>query len=114
MGHRLQGLPKCVNRRFKMNSIVEEKVKLFLVNRLKRPVTECGAILFNMRSLAKTAGFGLNAYFGQAGLAAGPDARVAAGVVNRALGGGGGDVVAEGMMNRVLDRWVLTTPGMGA
>ncbi len=94
-----------------MNSIVEEKVKLFLVNRLMRPVTECGAILFNMRSLARTAGYGLNDCFGRAGLAAGPEARVASGIVNHALGGGGGGVVSEHIMRQVLDRWVRVTPG---
>ena len=96
-----------------MNSIVEEKVKLFLINELKRPTTECGAIVFRMRSAARTAGFALNSYFGRAGLSAGPDARVASGIVNRALGGGAGDVVSEGIMTTVLDRWVRTTRSMG-
>ncbi len=96
-----------------MNSIVEEKVKGYLRTRLQRSPTECGAILFRMRKAAQVAGFGLNAYFGQAGLAAGPEARVAAGIVNHALGGGGGGVVSEGIMRDTLDRWVRTTPGMG-
>ena len=96
-----------------MNSIVEEKVKQYLINELKRPSTECGTIVFRMRSAARTAGFSLNACFGQAGLAAGPDARVASGIVNRALGGGGGGVVSEGIMKNVLDRWVRTTRSMG-
>ena len=84
-----------------------------MINGLKRPTTECGAIVFRMRSAAKTAGFALNAYFGRAGLSAGPDARVASGIVNRALGGGAGDVVSEGVMTHVLDRWVRTTQSMG-
>jgi len=96
-----------------MNSIVEEKVKGYLRNRLKYDPYACGAILFNMRKAARVAGYELNDYFGRAGLSAGPEARVASGIVNRALGGGGGGVVSDHIMKQTLDRWIRVSPGMG-
>ncbi len=96
-----------------MNSIVEEKVKGYLQTRLHRASTECGTILFNMRKLAHSAGHDLGYGFGRAGLSVGPDARVAAGIVMHALGGGGSDAVSKYLTMATLDRWVRTSPGRG-
>lgn len=95
-----------------MNSIVEAKVRGYLKDRLQRKSTDCGAIVFNMRSHAQAAGHGLDDGFGGAGLAVGPDARVASSIVGRALGSSG-DAVTENLMNKTIDRWVATTPPMG-
>ena len=96
-----------------MNSLVQARVREYLQTRLKCDPFNCGAILFNMRHAARVAGFELDPRFAHAGLSAGPDARVASGIVDRALGGGGGGVVSDHIMRSTLDRWVETTPGMG-
>ena len=93
-----------------MDSTVEERVVLYLQDRFHYKPDQCGAILPRVRGLARVAGYVLDARFGTAGLAAGPDARVAAGIVNRALGGGGGSVVSDSMMKSTLDSWLRTTP----
>lgn len=96
-----------------MNSLVQDRVRQYLQTRLQYDPFSCGAILFNMRHAAQVAGFELDHRFAHAGLSAGPDARVASGIVDRALGGGGGGVVSDPIMKSTLDRWVQTTPGMG-
>lgn len=97
-----------------MNSIVEERVKGYLRTRLHYDPYACGAILFNMRQAARVAGFGVDERFSRAGLSAGPEARVASGIVGQALGGGKGDAVSAHVMGQVLARWLRTTPSMGA
>ena len=96
-----------------MNSLVEERVKSYLRNRLRYGPYDCGAVLLNMRNVARTAGYDLDHRFARAGLAAGPDACVAASLVNHALGGGGGSAVGEYRMRQTIDRWVRTTSPMG-
>ncbi len=96
-----------------MNSLVEERVKGYLTKRLMYGAYDCGAIVFNMRTAARTAGHGLDRKFGSAGLSAGPDANVASFVVDRALGGGAGSAVDEYVLKQTLDRWIRTTPHMG-
>ncbi len=96
-----------------MNSIVEEKVKGYLRNRLQYDPHDCGAILANMRRAARVAGYVLDHRFASAGLGAGPDARVASNLVGRSIGGGGGGAVNEYLIKRTLDRWVRTTQPMG-
>ena len=96
-----------------MNSLVEERVKGFLRNQLRCEPYDCGAILFNMRTAARVAGYGLDRKFGFAGLSAGPEANVASFVVDRALGGGSGSAVDQYVLKQTLDRWVRTTQQMG-
>jgi len=93
-----------------MDSVVEERIVSFLQDKFHYRPEQCGAIVPRMRGLARVAGFGLDARFGTAGLAAGPDARVAAGVANRALGGSSGGVVSDDIMKSTLDRWLRTAP----
>ncbi|MFH1108379.1 MAG: hypothetical protein V1790_04160 [Planctomycetota bacterium] len=92
-----------------MDSIAEERIASFLQDKFHYRPEQCGAIVPRIRTLARVAGFGLDAQFGTAGLAAGPDARVAAGIANRALGGGG-SVVSDFIMKSTLDRWLRTAP----
>jgi hypothetical protein len=96
-----------------MNSIVEEKVKGYLRNRLQYDPYKCGAVLFNMRKVARVAGHDLDYRFARAGLAAGPDANVASTIVQRAIGASGGTAVGEHVMKQTVDRWTRTTRSMG-
>ncbi len=96
-----------------MDSIAEAKVKRFLTNRFHHSPHECGAICYNVNKLARKGGFDLNDRFARSGLAGGPEARIAAAVVAHALGTGGGAATSQYDMQNQLNRWVLTTPGMG-
>ena len=95
-----------------MDSIVEAKVKSYLRNELHCDPNNCGAIVTKMRSLAQMAGHDLNAKFGSAGLGAGPEARVAASIVSRALGKSG-SATAEKDIRIAIERWVRSSPPMG-
>ena len=96
-----------------MDSLVMARVKTFLLNVLRRNRDELGAILFNMRSAARSCGHSLDGNFGGKGLSVGPDARVASGIVDRALGRGGGDPVTVSIMNKTIDKWVRVTGPKG-
>lgn len=93
-----------------MDAIVEARVSSYVHNRWQYQPAECDRALTRMRELARVAGYDLDSRFGRAGLAAGPDARVAAGMVNRALGAGGGSVVSDFVMKSTLERWLRTAP----
>ncbi len=96
-----------------MNSIVEANVRAYLKDRLQYDPYECGAIVKNMRSLARAAGHDLDERFARAGLGAGPEGRVAAGIVDLALGGGGSETSGYAIRQEI-DRWLRTTPQTGA
>ena len=96
-----------------MDSIVEAKVKLYLRERLQCDPFDCGAVLFNLRKLARAGGHALDSRFARAGLGAGVEARVASEIVDRAMGGGGGAATSEHHMKLATDTWVRTTPPMG-
>lgn len=96
-----------------MDSIVEAKVKGFLRNRIHVDPYDTGAVLATMRRLAQMSGHALDDRFADAGLGAGPEARVAASIVGRSLSGGGGAATAEKDIRVALDRWIRTSPAMG-
>ena len=96
-----------------MDSIVEEKVKRFLTNRFHRQPHECGAICSNITTLARKAGYCLDHRFARSGLAAGPEARIAAAIVAAALGVGGGTATSRYAMQRMIERWLRMTKPMG-
>ncbi len=96
-----------------MNSIVEAKVKDYLLNRMGRAHTECGAIMFNIKKVAMVGGHEIDTRFADAGLASGPEAFVASAIVDAALGHGG-NPVSEYVMKTTLDTWVRTTQAMGS
>ena len=97
-----------------MNSLVEARVKHYLRDCLNYDPYQCGAIMFSMRHSARVAGHALDHRFAGAGLSAGPDARVASCIVDRAAcGGSGGDPVGMHDQTLTLDRWIRTAPPMG-
>lgn len=91
-----------------MHAPIDARIERFLINRLKFIWSDTGTILEKMRTLARVGGFDLNDRFAVAGLGAGPEARVAAGIVKYALGGGGGSAVSEYEMKQCASRWVRT------
>jgi len=96
-----------------MNSIDEAKVRGYLQYQMHYDPYECGAILHNIRDLARIAGHELDHRFAHAGLGAGPEARVAAGIVDLALGGGGCET-SRYAINQEIGHWLRTTPPTGA
>jgi len=95
-----------------MDSVVEAKVKVFLQNWLHYKPHDCGTIVECIRSLARVAGYDLDEEFGDAGLAAGPEAEVASGIVARALGSGGAAVTDHQIRNEI-NGWLRRNPSMG-
>ena len=95
-----------------MNMIIEAKIKDFLRYVLHVSPTDCGTVVTCMRTLAQVAGFNLDERFASAGLGAGPEGRVAASIVDRALGGGGCDT-SEYAIRQELDHWLRTSTQSG-
>ena len=95
-----------------MNSIVQQELRMYLRNRLHYDPYDCGTIIEKMNYLARMAGHELDFEFRHAGLGAGPEARVAAGVIDLALGGGGCETT-EYTIRQHLDKWVRENPTMG-
>ncbi|UCE58248.1 MAG: hypothetical protein JSU63_12485 [Phycisphaerales bacterium] len=96
-----------------MDSIAEAKLKKFLQNKFKYLPNDCRAACFNIRRLAHKGGFQVDHRFAQSGLAAGPEASVAAGIVAHALGFGGGGATADYTMKATIDLWIRTTASTG-
>ena len=95
-----------------MNSIVEAEVRDYLRYRLRYDPYQCGAIMQRIRRLARMAGHDLDHRFAHAGLGAGPEARVAAGIVDLARGGGGCETSAYAI-RKEIDQWLRTSPPTG-
>jgi hypothetical protein len=90
-----------------MQSSADARIERYLTDRLRFRWSDTGSIMERMRTLARVAGFDLDDRFAEAGLAAGPEARVAAGIVKCALGGNGASV-SQMEMQRWGSRWVQT------
>ncbi|MBN2448703.1 MAG: hypothetical protein JXO22_18395 [Phycisphaerae bacterium] len=95
-----------------MNAIVETNVRWYLKHRMHYKDYDCGAILFNMRELARAAGHELDERFRHAGLSSGPEGRIAAGLVDLAMGGGGCET-PEYAIRQQINEWLIHTPPMG-
>ena len=95
-----------------MNSLVEAKVMDFLRYWLHYDPYDCGTLLEQMRSLARMSGHQLDHRFARAGLGAGPEARVAAGIVDLALGGGGCETSDYTIRTHIND-WLTKNPQKG-
>jgi hypothetical protein len=95
-----------------MNSIVEAKVKDYLRNRYYVNPYDCGTIVDRMNMLARAAGHDLDERFARAGMGAGPEGRIAAGIVDLATLGGGGET-PEYTIKQHLDMWVRTNRQLG-
>lgn len=90
-----------------MNSIVEARVRHFLANQYHCTPPEANTVATVMRSIARAAGYALDERFADAGLAAGPEARVASRIVGRALGEYG-DETPEFAIRQQIDAWRRT------
>lgn len=96
-----------------MDSIVEARVRTYIVNRWHFNPYDTRAILSRMCTLARVAGYELDRRFARAGLAAGPEAAVAASIVDHALGGGGGAATSDYAAKNTVSRWIRTSRPMG-
>ena len=95
-----------------MNSIEVAKVQAYLQYTLRYDPYQVGAIVYNMRKLARMGGHDRDHRFAHAGLGAGPEARIAAGIVELALGGGGCETSMYTIRTQI-EEWLLKTPPMG-
>lgn len=95
-----------------MDSVVEAKVKDFLRLWFYMDPHDCGTLVDKMWSLARMGGHDLDARFARAGLGAGPEARVAAGIVDRALGGGGCET-SDYTIRAHIEEWLRKNPSLG-
>jgi len=88
-----------------MNSIVEANVKNYLISRWHYNPYDCGTILECMTALARVGGSELTDEFAFAGLGAGPEARVASTIVDRAQLGGGCQT-SEYEIRAQINEWI--------
>src|SRR5262245_61996197 len=93
-----------------MNSIVESKLTSYLINKLDVKHHQAQRLVTHVENQARIAGFELDERFARAGMAAGPECRVASGILDRALGGGGAETSEYSMRSQVRD-WLLITDG---
>jgi hypothetical protein len=91
-----------------MNSIVEGKVRLYLQQVLGYDQVQAGTILHCMRNLGRCAGFDVDARLGQAGMAAGPEGRIASAIIDRALIGGKPEST-DYQIRTQIETWLRTT-----
>jgi hypothetical protein len=98
-----------------VNSTVEAKVKDYLINDLYYHQHDCGTIVECINSLARMEGYDVDERFARAGLGAGPEARIASAIVDRALGGGGAALpeVPEYAIKAEVSRWLRVHPRLG-
>jgi len=90
-----------------MDSIIEARIKDYLTHRFHYRPEQIGTILDRIDALARMAGFAVDERFAEAGLGAGPEARVASRVVDLAMLGGGTETPEDGI-KKELDAWVRT------
>ncbi len=96
-----------------MNSLVQSRIRRFLRERLYVKFSDLGAVMFNVRNLARTSGHPLDHTFGESGLASGPESRIACMLVNRAFGRTG-DATSLYEVKNKIDEWIRTMPPMGS
>lgn len=91
-----------------MNFIVETKVRDYLRRQMHFNPIQAGTVTYVIRQHARASGYEVDERFAEAGLGAGPEARVGAAIVDRALGRGG----CETSMYTIrlhTERWLRTT-----
>jgi len=88
-----------------MNSVVEAKIKDFLILNLKYKSSQVGPILDKIDETAAMAGYDVDERFAAAGLGAGPEARVASRIVDASILGGGSET-PEYSMRKEIDTWL--------
>ena len=95
-----------------MDSVVEAKVRDLLQNWLKYSPYDCGTIIEQMTAVAAVGGFDADERFAEAGLGAGPEARVASRILARALLEQGNET-PDDEMRKVMDKWLREHPRKG-
>ena len=95
-----------------MNSVVEAKIKDFLILNLKYKSNQIGPILDKIDETAAMAGYDVDERFAAAGLGAGPEARIASRIVDISLLGGGTET-PEYAMNKEIDQWLKRSKPKG-
>ena len=95
-----------------MNSVVEAKIKDYLILNLKYKSNQVGPILDKIDEAAAMAGFDVDERCAAAGLGAGPEARIASRIVDVSLLGGGSET-PEYAMKKEIDDWLRRSKGKG-
>ena len=95
-----------------MNAIVLARLKTYLGQVLHYRPDECNAIISKVRALALMAGHDIDFRFANAGLSAGPEARVASRLITCALVGSHGTETTEYEIRRQIDRWLRSKPAL--
>ncbi|MCH8150352.1 MAG: hypothetical protein IH987_20640 [Planctomycetes bacterium] len=96
-----------------MDSLVQSRIRRFLRERLYVNYHDTGAVMYNVRKLARVSAYALDQSFGESGLACGPESRVACMLVNRAFGRSG-DGTSLYAVKQKIEEWIRLTPPMGA
>lgn len=95
-----------------MNSVVEAKIKDFLILNLKYKANQVGPILDKIDAVAAMSGYDVDERFAAAGLGAGPEARIASRIVDVSLLGGGSET-PEYAMKKEIDDWIKRSKPKG-
>jgi hypothetical protein len=95
-----------------MNAIVLARLRTYLGHVLHYQPEECNAIISKVRSLALMSGHDIDFRFANAGLGAGPEARVASRLITYALVGSHGTETTEYEIRRQIDRWLRSKPAL--
>ena len=95
-----------------MDAINEAKVNDLLRNWFRYNPHDCGTVLEQITAVARVAGFGIEERFAEAGLGAGPEARVASRIVARALLEQG-DETPDDAIRQEINRWLREHPRKG-
>lgn len=93
-----------------MNSMLVGRIKTFLGRELHYDPYQCNAVIGKMAALARMAGYELDTRFAQAGLGAGPEARVASRLITYSLAGSRGTETSEYEIRRTIQRWLWSKP----
>ncbi len=93
-----------------MDSLVEAKVQEYLINTLQVRHVDAPTVLQCMRDLARVRGHEIDEQFGELGSSdnAGPEAQVAAAIVQRAIGKGGTET-SDYDVRKQIEQWLVKT-----
>lgn len=92
-----------------MNSTLEAKISEYLKLNMHYTPVDSAAIIDQVVTKARTAGYAIDERFAHAGLTAGPECKGASRLVARALGMSG-DETSEYALKKELDAWVRAAP----
>lgn len=92
-----------------MDSIVEARLKMYLRDKYHCTPLQAANVVEHVRELALVAGYDLDERFAEAGLGAGPEARIASRLVEHAIGNGGSET-SEWEVAQEIARWLRGRP----